>query len=285
MIHLDVREQKAGICDIRCSQILSVLKPSRNRQDVLQRCQSVAKTHRSWTLPTRDSAHFVQCLNSWMSISGSSMFVLQADPRAEDRTKDLAVEVTSLLSATSHKVMWNLSEVSSSKFQSSMANVFKNLIHQALQSDPSIILSEPDLMDITKFQSDHTEEEWLDLLCMIFLRIPKCFVIVEVKDLYHFSNYNPIRPKQLLDTFQLIVDKVSSGKSIIKLLVVSYGTRMARCLDPSVKTPRIVSRIGHAPPPSRRSKRSSGRMVGSGLSRHMAVPRLMPPRTANISKR
>ena len=107
-IKLDLSDSKARICDMQFSQILNVLASKRSPEDILQSCQSIAKRRQSWRSPGRESAVFIQRLGDWVSMSGSSMFVVEAGPRAEARTKDLAIEVTGLLQATNYPCLPSL---------------------------------------------------------------------------------------------------------------------------------------------------------------------------------
>src|SRR5271154_69312 len=132
-IKLDTADSRARICDIQFSQILSILSSDRTPEDVFQICQSFAKRRPSWRQPGRDTAILVQRLSDWVFMAGSSMFVVQAGSRAEARTKDLVVEVTGLLKSTTYPVFWYLSEPIGTHSASTLNNILKNLIFQALR--------------------------------------------------------------------------------------------------------------------------------------------------------
>jgi hypothetical protein len=282
-IKLDVTDQKSRICDIQFSRILDVLGCSPSPEDILQSCQSIAKRRHSWCLPGRDSAPFIRRLNDWVSMSGSSMFVVQAGPRAEGRTKDLVVDVTGLLQSTDYTVFWHLSEPMMTNRAYTLDNIFKNLVYQALRHDATIVSEEPRLGNITSFQMEHSLQEWLSLVCLIFSKIPKCFVIVETEALYRASGLDGAVIRQVLQSFQRILDSVTRAGNIMKLLVVGYGCD-TRAFVSSGDIPRIVATINQSLPASRRLKHVNHR-AGTGLGRYHLQPRLVASTQADMLTR
>lgn len=217
-------------------------------------------------------------------MSGSSMFVVETGPRAEVRTKDLAVEVTTLLHATDYAAFWHLSDPGDSDRACTLNNILKNLIYQALRHDPTIVASEPTLGNIHQFQMEHKLEEWLSLACIVFSRIPKCFVVVETEKFYRISGRNSAVVQQVLDVFRRLLESVAQGGGVMKLLIVSYG------LDSSAhvllaNTPLIVAAIGQMLPVSRRAKHLLRAGSSARLQRHRFNPMLVAPAQVQVSKR
>jgi hypothetical protein len=279
-----VTDQKARICDIQFSRILDVLGASRSPEDALQTCQSIAKRRHSWRSPGRESAIFIQRLGDWVSMSGSSMFVVEAGPRAEARTKDLAVEVTSFLKLTDYAVFWHLSEPAMMQRACALDSVLKYLIYQALRHDPTIVSGDPTLGNIASFQMEHSLAEWLSLTYLIFSKIPKCFVIIETEDLYRMSGRDGALARQILQAFQQVLNSVSRAGGIMKLLIVSYG-RYSTVEMSSGDIPLIVAGITQSLPASRLLKRHYSPRARSGLERHHLQPRLVASQRGKVSTR
>jgi hypothetical protein len=284
-IKLDVTDSKARICDIQSSRILDVLLDSgRSPEDVFQSCQSVARRRQFWRSPGKESAFFIQRLRDWVSISGSAIFIIEAGLRAEARTKDLAVEVTGLLKATAYTVIWHLSEPVITDRVGTISGIFKDLIHQALRHNQTIISEDPNLVNITRFQVEHTLAEWFSLVCLVFSKMPKCFVVVETEDLYRISGRDSTLIRQILQTFRQIIDTVNSAGSIMKLMIVSYGRNTTASL-PSITIPHIMASISQPPPASRRLKQHFSPRARAGLGWLHLQPRLVASPQAKVSSR
>jgi hypothetical protein len=210
-------------------------------------------------------------------MAGSSMFVVQAGSRAEARTKDLVVEVTGLLKSTTYPVFWYLSEPIGTHPASTLNNILKNLIFQALSHDSNIISQDDRLGNITAFQGEHKLAEWISLLCLVFSKIKQCFVVVETEDLYRIAGGDGAQVQKILETFDQIFDSITATGSILKLLIVSYGAR-ANLSKSSGNLARIVANVNPPLPASRRSKQHLTPQFRTGLGRHSLQPRLISAR-------
>lgn len=212
------------------------------------------------------------------------MFVVQVGPRAEDRAKDLAIDVITLLKCTDYTVFWHLSEPVKTNRACTLTDIFKNLIYHALRHDPKLVSGESRIGTITGFQIEHSLQEWLSLVCLVFSKISQCFVIVETEALYRESGRDGTVIRQLIESFQHILDSVSQAGNIMKLLIVSYGCE-ARALVSSGIIPRIVASINQSQPASRRRKQPFNHRAGTGLGRHHLQPRLVASQRVDVSTR
>ncbi|KAH8763943.1 hypothetical protein F5882DRAFT_414790 [Hyaloscypha sp. PMI_1271] len=121
-------------------------------------------------------------------------------------------------------VIWNLSWITSHGRVTSMANMIKSLIFQALQHDPTLLHSHPEELNITKFQSNHMEAEWISLLLQLFSRLSKCFIIVEAEDIFQANREVPDWAKHFLEPFQKLVDEAEGCGNQLKILILGYGS-------------------------------------------------------------
>jgi hypothetical protein len=175
-------------------------------------------------------------------MAGSSMFIVQAGPRVEARTKDLVVEITGLLKSSAYPVFWYLSEPIVTHTGSTLNSILKCLIFQALRHDPTIMSQDHRVGNIRAFQGEYKLAEWISLLCLIFSKIKQCFVVAETEDLYRIAGRDGGQVQQILETFDQIFDSVTATGCIIKLLMVNYGGR-ASPSKLSGNIPRIVASV------------------------------------------
>jgi len=253
---------KPRICDIQFSKILDVLTPKRCPEEMLQRAQSLAKRGRSLSAPIKDSASLLRSLGCWVSGEGSSLFVVRVGPRAEAKAKEFAANVIDLLRPTPYGVIWSLSQLRSHNSTASMKDLLKSLIFQALRYDRSLLSNHLDQMNIAKFRADHTEPEWACLLSMIFSKLSKCFIVIETEDLFQTHRHDIEWARSFLRLFQGLVDHAESSGSMLKVLVVSYGTTLPELHSASTKQNRIVSSLRRPPPVPPRLRRPMTRTRG-----------------------
>jgi hypothetical protein len=184
--------------------------------------------------------------------------------RAEARAKDFAVEVINHLQTTPYKVFWTLSQLGSRDDSVSTIGLLKSLVFQALRHDPDLLANNVEQLNITRFRTEHTESEWVDVLCLVLSKLSKCFVVVEAEDLFRDLRDQEL-VKKFLQVFQTIVDKTASSGSLVKILVVSFGRT-----DPTVpgKNNRIVTAVQPvAPvPPSPETPRDSTKRKELGVA-------------------
>lgn len=230
--------------DIQISTIMSILDPKIDPVVLLTKSSSLAKRRRAFGSTVKDHKSLMQDLHTWFCAEGSSLFVLRAGPRAETEAKGIAVDVVNLLRPTPYRVLWNLSPTSMSDSAISTTAVLKGLVHQALQKDTDFLLHNPEQLNFVKFQSDHTEEEWLHLLSLLFARLPKSFLVVETQDLFHINREIREWVKRCLELFQTLVDRTKGAGSAVKVLLVSYDS----VLPVTAKGDRIVSTVQRATP-------------------------------------
>lgn len=263
---VEVNDHGLRLRDIQFSTILQTLKPDRSPADVLYSCKSVAQRRQLWKPPTHDSTRFTQTFNQWVNAPSSSLFVLQAGFRAEARAKDLAVQAATLLKDSQHTVFFYFSERRAEQYHLNFTDVLQALIFQALTQYPEIAQSESQIVNITAFKSQHNEQEWLDLLALILRHLPKCFLVVEMEDIFERMKGQRDLEKQLLQAFEQIVTKMQDNGNILKVLLVHYAATPSPAtlvdhgveyLSVSVRPPILNpgNHLGHAAKHRRRRKK------------------------------
>jgi hypothetical protein len=207
---------------------------------IFSECKSFARRRKSWNLWPKGSADLFRKLQHWVSTPGSSLFVVKADRcvgrrkdlHARKRAKDFAVEVTDFLkSKTNHRVIWTFS--SSTHPHMSVTDVLNILIHQACRFS----LLQPNILPS---KAHNTENELFDSLRTILSQLSRCFIIIETTNIEATARF-----------LQLSQDTVDKSGSMIKMLVVSYGTASEGLSDSSQNNNIIVATV-QRPPRSRK---------------------------------
>lgn len=168
-----------------------------------------------------------------------------------------------VIQPTPYGVIWSLSQLRAHNSTPSMKDVLKSLIFQALRHDQSLLSNHLDQMNIAKFQADHTESEWAVLLSMIFSKLSKCFIVIETEDLFQMHRNDTEWGRRFLAFFQGLVDHAESSGSMLKVLVMSYGTTLPVLQGTSTKQNRIVSSLQRPPPVPPRLRRPMTRPRGT----------------------
>ena len=252
--------------------ILDVLRSTQLPEDLLEACESYTRRRLSWRQPGRDTALASQRLKDWIQLAGSSMFIVKAGPRAEARTKDMAVEITGLLKESPLPVFWHFSSPTSSSIVHSLGNVLKSLIFQALRKDPLIVSQDPRLGNIQSFQAQHTTAEWIDLAALVLSKIKECFIVVETEDLLRQRGHG-VPMQTIIDTFSHIFEEAVKAGCTMKLLLVSYGVRMNLGSQAGPASTIVVS-LNPPLPVVRRTKQPLVPQFKLGSGRNQFQPRL-----------
>jgi hypothetical protein len=260
-----MQDQKARIWDLQISRIIDILTSKPSPEESYRLCLLIANRRQNWNARTRETFGLVQALSRWVSEPGSTLLVVRAGPRAEARTKDLAANIINLLLTTPHKVIWFLSTRESLRLYSTTTDVLRSLVSQALRRNPNLSSLRQDQLNISHFQNDHTESEWLDLLCLILQGFPRLFMVVDTDILFQTFKDDKAGVTKFISLFQKIVDHVGSAGNQIKIVVIGYGASDTLLATLPGATKRIVTSVQQPPPtPAARWRLPVGR--GRGLT-------------------
>lgn len=250
-IHVDMKLIKPRIFDMHYKDMLDVLKPSRLPEHALQKHKSIIARASPAHTRNQGVTQILQTVGQWVSSLQSSLLVLQTQPRARLRVKQIATEVIALLKPQTKKVIWYLSDTSiDGNDAACTGEVLRNLVFQLVTLAPDFVSGSPDSFSAAKLAASHSEAEWFDLLCQILGQIPACFVIVEAEDVWR----NEDRPGGLMEVLTRLSQHLDHNQLATKLLVVSYdrswevggsSTRVVEVVEEShVPKPRGPQRIG-----------------------------------------
>jgi hypothetical protein len=186
--------------------------------------------------------------------------------RAQKQAREMAADVIQSLSTSSQCVFWNLSLPRTSEQDCTMASFFKSIIYQALRNSGDIFTQFSEQLNLIKINCSHTDNEWADLMCLLFSKIPKAFVVIETESLHRAHQHDPEWVNRFLQLLQQIIDRTTATGNCPKTLLVVYG----KALNVSAETsstgdPLVTSLLPPAPVPShlRHIARRSGIKTGS----------------------
>lgn len=256
--YIEVGNQGNLIREMYSADVLCILKPLRAPEDVLFTSQSIANRRKLWKQPTQDSVPYIRALDQWASIPGSSLFLIQAGPGAETRTKDLAVEVAARLKNNAHEIVWYISERLNDNQNYGLVDVLKVLIFQLFQKYPEILKSSPEYFATTKLQSQHSEQEWTDLFQFVLTKVPRCFIIVESESIYGRKDRSSSWSTTLSAIFKQAIANAERESHILKVLLVTYGSVYTPATE-GIDSKLVEAYIRSAPVNLQRARRGIGR--------------------------
>lgn len=210
---------KPRLQDIHFSHILGVLKPTRPPEEALLKHKSLARRTRLWSNRTQSTLQLLQSVGNWISSPNSSLLVLQTQPRAQARVKQVTTELISHLQPQSKQIVWYLSATCShDESTASAIDVIRTLLYQFLKLMPDLVIACPNNFSTVKMESQHSDDEWLGLLCCVVDHLGSGFIIVEAEDVLT----DPEEGSRLTGLLRQLVSHCKVSRLSVKILVVSY---------------------------------------------------------------
>ncbi|RGP72193.1 hypothetical protein FSPOR_2865 [Fusarium sporotrichioides] len=248
-IYVDVKEMKPRIGDMHFSHVLSALEPKNSPESSLQVHRSLIRRSSPWRSQNKNTLELIQSVGQWISSPRSPLLILQTQPRAQARVKEIATELIGMLQPHSKSVVWHLSSVSSKQNDGiSSIDILKSLIFQCMKLVPELITSDPGKFSAVTMHANHSEVEWLELLCYILRHMNTCFVVIEASDVLG----DKIESEQLFGLVQRLAAQFQDGGNSIKLVIVNYSSSW-NASSPIGRLGRVLSVNREPPvPPARR---------------------------------
>lgn len=221
----DVGDMRPRIFDIQFGQATRFLKPERCQAEALRKQQSLSRRGgQRWSVQNPGMAHLITSIGDWIASSEPSLLFLQAGPRAETRTKQIAVELISLLQPEAKQICWYLSDAKIEDTHATLAEILKSLASQLIALDQATMAQHlGESISCVKLHGYHTEKEWADFISLILKNLRECFIIVEAEDVYRLIKRDVSQLSQLRAVFQSMIDKARDAGCKCKILVAGYG--------------------------------------------------------------
>ena len=159
----------------------------------------------------------------WALGRGLSLLVIQVGIRAQKQARELATNVIQNMKLKSQRVFWNLPSGRGSSDMQTIEELFRGIIFQVLQHSGHLFSSCAEQLNLSKIHATHTEREWVDLVCLLFSKVPKAFVVIETEALQKAYRQDLSWSERLQEYLHLIGDRSSEAGCELKILVVLYG--------------------------------------------------------------
>lgn len=212
--------------------------------------------------PTMSDRRLERKLRDWGSNKSASILVLHAGTRAPKQTTELAADVVNHLRANAQYVFWNISSGVTGRSMT-IADVFRSIIFQALQQMGSAFEDMGEQLHPQKIHGSHDDREWVDLICLLFAKIPKAFVIIETKDIRSMYGDDQQWADQLLNSLKIIVDHCAAAGCRLKVLLIMYGSKASAAPNGTANKNLQVATLL---PPQQVPQRLRRKAGSSGLS-------------------
>ncbi|KAK3325263.1 hypothetical protein B0H66DRAFT_599433 [Apodospora peruviana] len=152
----------------------------------------------------------------WVSAPTPPILILQAGPRAQMNTKELAIEIIGILEPAHMAVAWHLADpAGQEKPVTTRTQVLRSLVFQIMNRTPDLLNTATVHLKAANFQSQHSERDWLDLLCVVVSQLPKCFLVVE-------DNCEE-QGLELVAMLETVASRCQSSGNIVKIMVLTAG--------------------------------------------------------------
>lgn len=96
--------------------------------------------------------------------------------------------------------------------------------------------------------SAQTESEWLDHLSLIFGQLSNYFIIVKAQDVFKFLEQDNQQEEAFLNIFQVLVDRAVDTGTVLKALVVTYGSASITGLQSIGSSGKVVYSVQKSAP-------------------------------------
>ncbi|KAI4612434.1 hypothetical protein J4E80_007167 [Alternaria sp. BMP 0032] len=222
-IGVDVCTMSQTVFRLEFSGVMQFFEPKVLPETALLKVRSLVRRDRTASLPSPNDQKVRKTVLDWAFGKGSSLLVVQVGIRAQKQAKDLATNVIQNMKFGSQRVFWNLPLGCSSSDAQTIEELFRGIIFQVLQHSGDLFNSCAEQLNLSKVHATHTEREWVDLVCLLFSKLPTAFVIIETEALQKAYRHDPSWSERLREYLQLIADRSSEAGCELKILVALYG--------------------------------------------------------------
>ncbi|CAN9197680.1 unnamed protein product [Alternaria alternata] len=222
-IGVDVCSISRTVYRIEFNGVMQFFEPKVLPETALLKVQSFMRRDLTPSLPSPNEQKVRKEILGWALGRGSSLLVVQVGLRAQKQAKEMATDVIKNLKLGSQCVFWNISLTSDASDSDTMAKVFRGIIFQALQHSGDLFSSFAEQLSLLKINAAHTEREWVDLICLLFSKIPTAFIVIETEALQKAYQHDSSWDQRLSGYLQQIINQSLAAGCELKLLVIMYG--------------------------------------------------------------
>lgn len=197
--------------------ILEFFKPQTLPGAALSGVQPLVKRR-----PAMNDVRLESMLRGWAIAGQSSILILNASTRAQTQATELAADVVNHLRGSGEYVFWNISSGRSTR-KMTMKDFFKSIIFQALQQAGAAFADMGEHLHPQKVHWTHTDQEWVDLICLLFAKLSKAYLVIETEAMRNTYRQDQRWTDQFSAFIQLIVNHAAAAGCQLKVLLFLYG--------------------------------------------------------------
>lgn len=254
-IDMRVEDIQPRIYDLQYSDIVAALRPSSDPEELLHGSTSLIRRRKMKSVYPCTITPVLDRLKAWVACPASSLLILRPGPGANSAAKEVSVDIINHVKSAKVNIFWNLSPLGSDGTVPSITGVLKSLVFQVITRQPDVLLRASHELNVAKFTSTHSEDEWIHLLSIVISRARGCFLIVECESLCRACSEDPGWTPRFLKLFHQLADKVQASGSRVKIFVTDFEKTLVEQEDLSGTSPRIVAALKRPRPvPPRRRK-------------------------------
>ncbi|KAI4936800.1 uncharacterized protein J4E92_001525 [Alternaria infectoria] len=222
-IGVDVCSISKTVYRLEFSRVMQFFEPKVLPETALLKVRSLVHRDTTPSLPSANEQRVRKTILNWAFGKRSSLLVVQVGIRAQKQAKELATNVIQSMKLGSQHVFWNLPSGRTSSDAQTIEELFRGIIFQVLQHSGDLFNSCAEQLNLSKIHATHTEREWVDLVCLLFSKLPTAFVIIETEALQKTYRHDPDWSKRLCQYLEMIADRSSEAGCELKILLVLYG--------------------------------------------------------------
>ncbi|KAI4950395.1 hypothetical protein J4E91_004277 [Alternaria rosae] len=222
-ISIDVCRIGQGQYRMEFHMVMRFFEPKVLPETALLKVQSFVRRDLTSKFPSPNEERVRDIVLDWALQKGSPLLIIQVGLCAQKQAKELATNVIQNLKRIHECVFWNLPLVGNSPDTHTMAGLFRSIIFQVFQYSSDLFSSFAEQLDLSKIHAADSEHKWVELLCLLFSKLRKAFVVIETGELQKAYRHDPSWSKRLSEYVQHIVNQSSKAGCELNCLLVLYG--------------------------------------------------------------
>ncbi|CAN9398485.1 unnamed protein product [Alternaria alternata] len=223
-VGVDVCNMSRTVYRIEFNEAMRFFEPKVLPETALLKVRSFVRRGMTPSLPSSAEQRIRKTILEWASGNIPSFLIIEVGLRAQKQAKELATNVIEILKPNSQCVFWDLSSTRSSPSAHTMVALFKCIIFQILQQSSNLFSNFTEQLNLSRINAAHTDREWVDLICLLFSKMPTAFMVIETEALQKVYQHDSSWAERLFGHLQKIVEQSSASGCELKLLVIMYGS-------------------------------------------------------------
>jgi hypothetical protein len=222
-VSFDVQAIRRTASGLELHHVVQFFAPQLLPDKVLLKVQSFARRNPTPTFLPREDLKIKRKLQSWATSGRSELLVFGLGLGARKQARELAADVVQSLKTGDQIVFWDLGSEGNSVHEASMSETFKRVIYQALQYSTGLFAEVSEELSLEKIHGVHTDSEWAELICLLFSKIPRAYVVIETDELHRAHRHDLDWASRSLRLLQTVVDRSTAAGNHLKVLVIVCG--------------------------------------------------------------